>query len=176
MKRRKDITDEDIDNLFNNNDDSSLKDDKSEMVELPEELSIEKDTKSNHVERPEDNRSEQAKIRAEIKEKKKEVENTINKDINSVKSLNGLQQVRLYIQKLMALKNNQKLEKEKTKAIINGATPTYLDKGTECTFHIYRPKDVLGDKIYCYCKYCSCEKIFTQSEWDDYCYKYRKWF
>ena len=176
MKRKADITDTDIDNLFNNNDDSGLMDDKSEKVELPEELSIEKETKSNHVERPEDNRSEQAKIRAEIKEKDKQIEEDIDKNINSVKSLTGFQQARLYIQKLMSIKNNQKIEKEKTKAIINGVAPTYLDKGTECTFHVYRPKDVLGDKIYCYCKYCSCEKIFTQREWDNYCYKYRKWF
>ncbi len=179
MKRKIDITDEDIDNLFLNNDTSSLEEteeDKSEKVELPEELSLEKDTKSNHVDRPEDDRSEQAKIKSEIKEKEKETENNIQKDINSVKSLSGLKQARLYIQKLMSLKNDQKIQKEKTKAIVAGNTPTYLDKGTECTFHIYNPKEVLGDKVYCYCRYCSCEKIFTQKEWDDYCLKYRKWF
>ena len=109
MKRKTDITDADIDNLFNNNDDSGLMDDKSEKVELPEELSIEKETKSNHVERPEDNRSEQAKIRSEIKERDKQIEENIDKNINSVKSLTGFQQARLYIQKLMSIKNNQKI-------------------------------------------------------------------
>ena len=45
MKNKLDITDTDIDNLFNNDDTSSLLEDKDEKVELPEELSIEKETK-----------------------------------------------------------------------------------------------------------------------------------
>lgn len=175
MKNKLDITDEDIDNLFNNNDTSALED-KDKKVDLPVELSIEKDVKPTQVDRPKDDRSEQAKIKNEIKKNDKETEINIEKDINSIKSLNGLKQVGLYIKKLRFLKDNQLIKKEKTKAILSGVLPTHLDNGTQCTFHIYKPRDILGDKIYCSCKFCSCEKVFTQSEWDDYCLKYRKWF
>ena len=100
----------------------------------------------------------------------------INDKILDVKELTSLSQVKIYLRKLNELKNIEQIKSHNTKAIINGLTKTNVDKGTDCTFHLYNVRDVLGNKIYCYCRYCSCEKIFTKDEWDDYCIKYRKWF
>lgn len=169
----KDITLEDIDNLFNNNDTSVLK---TPQDIVPKEFSVENDFKTNHVDRPKDKSSEKTKIKKEIKENNQKIVDNINDKILDVKELTSLSQVKIYLRKLNELKNIEQIKSHNTKAIINGLTKTNVDKGTDCTFHLYNVRDVLGNKIYCYCRYCSCEKIFTKDEWDDYCIKYRKWF
>ncbi len=174
IKIEKELTDSDIDDLFNNNNTSILDDNKA--IEVPSELSIENNKKSNFVDRPKDNQSENTRIKKEQENIQKTIDKNIEKDIHSVREINTLDQAKKYIRKLISLKNDQKINHEKTKAILNGLLKPNLDNGTECTFHIYKPRDILGDKIYCYCKFCSASKIFTQSEWDEYCIKYRKWF
>ena len=169
----KDITLEDIDNLFNNNDTSVLK---TSQDIVPREFSVENDFQTNHVDRPKDKSSEKTKIKKEIKENNQKIVDNINDKILDVKELTSLSQVKIYLRKLNELKNIEQIKSHNTKAIINGLTKTNVDKGTDCTFHLYNVRDVLGNKIYCYCRYCSCEKIFTKDEWDDYCIKYRKWF
>lgn len=175
MKKKieKEITDSDIDELFNNNDSNVLKD---EIIEVPDELSINNENKSNFVDRPKNTESENTRIKHEIEDANNKIEKDIQNDIHSVKKLSGLEQARKYIRKLISLKNDQKINQERTKAILAGLIKPHVDSGTECTFHIYKPRDILGDRIYCYCKFCSAEKTFSQSEWDEYCIKYRKWF
>lgn len=174
IKIEKELSDSDIDDLFNNDNTSVLNNDNS--IEIPEELSIENDKKSNFVDRPKNTQSENTRIKNEQKDIEKSINNNIEKDIHSVKKLTGFEQVRKYIRKLISLKNDQRINQEKTKAILAGLIKPNLDNGTECTFHIYKPRDILGDRIYCCCKFCSAEKTFSQSEWDEYCIKYRKWF
>jgi len=174
-KIEKEITDSDIDELFNNNNSSVLQSD-IKTIDVPEELSIENDKKSNYIDRPRNPKSENVKIKEEIKKLKDEIDKKIQEDINSIKELSGFEQARRYIKKLISLKNEQKINQEKTKAILAGLIKPNFDPGSECTFHIYRPRDILGNKIYCACKFCSTEKIFTNQEWDEYCIKYRKWF
>lgn len=159
-KLQKDLTDADIDNLFNNNDTSVLKDTIEQKDIIPQELSTENKEKANHIDRPPEKiDSEKTRIRKEIS-----------------KIDEGVLKIRKLISDLKKYKQQSNSEGALTRAILNGNTKVNVDPSTQCTFHIYQPKDIKHDKITCSCKFCSAMKDFTQSEWDEYCVKYRKWF
>ena len=160
-KHQKDeITDEDIDNLFNNDNNQAFVEQKKTDI-VPHELSTENKEKSNHIERPKD---------VPLTEKNRD-----KTEINRLKE-EGVQKVRKFISFIRQYKKQQELKNILNRQIVNGQTQVHVDPGTECTFHIYQPKDITRDKILCSCKFCSAMKEFTQEEWDEYCIKYRKWF
>lgn len=153
----KDFTDEDIDSLFNNDDTSVLK--QNEIV--PNELSTETDEKPTHVDRPKEYIvSEETRVKREIEEHHQKQSNKLKEIIDYIKNY----------------RKNLIIKETINKSIIGGYTKVNIEPSTQCTFHIYQPRDIMGDKIYCSCKFCSAMKEFTQSEWDEYCIKYRKWF
>ena len=174
-KHQKDeITDADIDNLFNNNDNSAII--KKESI-VPQELSLENTKKSNHIDRPTEKiDSEQTRVKKEKEKENNLLEIQLEESPLNVKSLNTFQQLKKYIKGILNYRKQEELKQQASRSILSGCTQTHTDPGTECTFHIFQPKHIMGDIIYCSCKFCSVEKEFTQSEWDEYCIKYRKWF
>lgn len=161
-KHQKDeITDEDIDNLFNNDNNQKFVEKKEKQDIVPHELSTENTESVNHIDRPKE---------VPLTEK-----NRVKNEINRLKE-EGVQKVRKFIKFVRDYKKVQELRNITNRQIVNGQTPTHLDPGTECTFHIYQPRDIMGNKMTCSCKFCSALKEFTQEEWDEYCIKYRKWF
>jgi hypothetical protein len=94
----------------------------------------------------------------------------------AIKSLNNFEQVRKYIKQVLKFKNESKEQSIRNKNLINQLKNKNIYKSTDCEFHIFQPRHIMGDTIYCSCKFCSVEKHFSQSEWDEYCIKYRKWF
>lgn len=172
--QKDEITDEDIDNLFNNNDTTVIKN-KQNLV--PTELSLENKNKSNHIDRPVIKQdSDKTKIKKEEKRKENILEKQIENSPIDVKSVSSFTQLRSYIKSILNYRKTEQLKQEMSTSILSGCTETHTDPGTQCTFHIFQPKHIMGDVIYCSCKFCSVEKEFTQSEWDEYCIKYRKWF
>ena len=175
-KHQKDeITDEDIDNLFNNDDSSVVQVKKEDLV--PKELSLENNKKTNHIDRPTE---KQDSLKTKVKKEKKKEDNLLEKQIKenllSVKEVNNFSQLRAYIKGILNYRSKEEKRQEATRSILSGCTETHTDPGTQCTFHIFQPKHIMGDSIYCSCKFCSAEKTFTQEEWNEYCIKYRKWF
>jgi beta-N-acetylglucosaminidase len=174
-KIQKDITEEDIDKLFNNNDCSVLSiDKKSSNIEVPQELNINK--KSNRIKRPKNTETERKRIKKENESIKKDIENKIENNITEVKQLNNFDQVKKYLKKLFQYKELERTQSINNKNIINQLKNRDIYKSTDCTFHIYQPKYAMGHIVFCSCKFCSVEKQFTLQEWDEYCIKYRKWF
>jgi len=185
--KRVDISDEDIDSLFNNNDTSVLKDVESsdEIQEEPEqlqqsdivpkELSLDSDQSAKHVDRPDDVETEAVRIRRLAKEKAEQEARNIEENIADVKQIDDFLNVKKYIQAIRKYVTDAKTKQLATKNIISGNTNVNLDAGTECTFHMYEPKHIMGDTVICSCRYCSAMKEFTQKQWDEWCIKYRKW-
>ena len=171
MKKKisNDITDEELDDLFNNNNTSVLEDssesdeEESELKQtdmIPKEISTETEGKSaKFVDRP----------KIQVKSEDRRIKEEISK-------LDDFSEVRKIVQQLRNYKENEKLKNATTKAIMSGLTPVNFDRSTKCRFHIYQPKDVLRDGYLCSCKFCSACKEFTNREWEEYCIKYRKWF
>lgn len=160
-KHQKDeITDEDIDNLFNNDNNQAFVERKQNDI-VPHEISTENKEKTNHIDRP--------------KEIQPTEKNRVRNEINRLKD-DGVQRVRKFISFVRQYKKQQEIKDILNRQIINGQTRVHLDPGTECTFHIYQPRDIMGNKMICSCKFCSAMKEFTHEEWDEYCIKYRKWF
>lgn len=175
-KIQKDISEEDIDKLFNNNDDSVLKNTENNQsnVEIPLELSVNK--KSNRIKRPQNSKTELKRIKDEKNIVEKDIDNKIENNITDIKSLNNFDQVKKYIKKIFQHKEYERTKTIQNKNLINQLKNKDIYKSTDCTFHIFQPRHVMGNMVFCSCKFCSVEKTFTLQEWDDYCLKYRKWF
>jgi hypothetical protein len=154
----------DIDKLFNNDDTTVLKDN-TETVKVPDELDIKK--KSNRISRPKDAKTENKRIIDEKKKLDDKIENDIQNNITEIKSLNNFEQVKKYIKQVLKFKNESKEQSIRNKNIINQLKNKNIYKSTDCEFHIFQPRHIMGDTIYCSCKFCSVEKHFSQSEWDE---------
>jgi hypothetical protein len=176
-KLQKDIDLDDIDKLFNNNDTSVLTTDKDvqNTVEVPKELDI--STKTNKIPRPKNVKSETKRIKDEKIELQKSIDKDLeNNDTHKIHEINTFENIRKYIKKILNYKDQQREKNILNRSLINELVNKDIYKSTDCTFHIFQPKHIMGDDIYCSCKFCSVEKKFTQSEWTEYCIKYRKWF
>lgn len=183
MKKPDSITDEDIDKLFENNDTSVIEnissDKDSNSLFLPEEMDASKNKSIKISDRPKYSPSDEyveKKKQKEIQEKiKQDIENTNSLDLLEKRSTNSIDIFNVVTETINKIKNeerNRQLEKQR---ILSGGSKLNFDPSTNCKFHVYEVKDVMGNMLFCSCKYCSAYKEMTMNEWDDYKYKYKKY-
>lgn len=178
MKKPDSITDEDIDKLFENNDTSVVEKIETNKIDdsfIPEEMDASKEKSIKFSDRPKYKASE------EYVEKKKneELQNRIKQDIEKnnditlvektgIKSVDVFNTVATTVNKIKNEERNRQLEKQK---ILSGGSKLNFDPSTECTYHVYQIREIMGNVLFCACKYCSAYKEMTINEWDEYRYK-----
>lgn len=189
MKQPTTITDEDIDKLFENNDISAFKIDqeKENKIEssqeeyqfIPEEMDASKEKSIKYTDRPKYKATEEYQEKKKQEELQKRIKHDIekNNDITfiektKVKSVDILNSVAEAVNKIKNDERNRQLEKQR---ILSGGSKLNFDPPTKCTYHVYQIREIMGNILFCACKYCSSYKEMTINEWDEYRYKNKKY-
>lgn len=179
---KKVITDDDIDKLFEDNDSSAFKIDQENKKEddfLPEEMDASKEKSIKFSDRP----AYQAREEFLEKKRNQELQRQIKQDIEknnstevlektSVRNVDILSSVVSVVNKIKNDERNRQLEKQR---ILSGGSKLNFDPSTKCTYHVYEVHDVMGNMLFCSCKYCSQYKEMTITEWDEYRYKNKRY-
>lgn len=180
MFKKKTITDEDIEKLFDNNDTSVL-DDKEEPEEeirlspeifLPDEMDATKEKEIKRVARPEyqasDEFKEKKQQRIEHEEILKNIKNNQSISVLEKTDIRSLDILNAAATTINKFKNDERARQLEKQRILNGGSKLNFDKATKCTYHVYQPREMMGNMMFCACKYCSAYKEMTVDEWKAY--------
>lgn len=164
MSKKFQITDSDIEDMFEKNDTKVLKDDPSEDL-VPAELLL--DSSGTKIERPEtpviDEYHQQKKDEKVLQKQLKE--NKLPDGIIETSTVNILNAVARFKKEAYDKERRRELTKL---AILNGGTKLNFSNRNECQHHLFLPAYILQDIVYGSCKFCSSKKTFTISEWKSY--------
>ena len=175
---KKDITDEDIENLFDKNITDSIIEKDSEPQEasqdlIPKELSV-NGKSDGHIKRPDQYTPSEKRI-----ESKKITEENKETDKNALLNKSGSVTLELF-KRITDLRKKALLEeftqKQRKLPVVNpNARYKLYNDQPKCTFHVYVPSLVLDNNtILTGCKFCSQQKTFTMQEWKKYEVENRK--
>lgn len=174
---KNDVTDEELDKLFNNNDNSSfVKKDEVQKEETDDDLiSPELDAKNNElqtrIERPVEYKKDE--VHAEkLKERKKEEALLKSADGSNLKDLTGQVSSKVFSE-IAKVRQQAQLEAYKqSQAKIPKISPNAKFKlygDQECKYHVYIPYQMVDNNtMITTCKFCSAHKIFTMKQWLHY--------
>lgn len=186
MFKKKTLTDEDIEKLFENNDSSVIENDSKEESKnqskeieialtsdlfLPDEMNASKDRETKRIPRPQYEASDEFKEKKKLKLKEKEIIDNINKtksiDVLQKTDIRSMDVFNAVATTVNTLKNNERLRELEKQKLLNSGKYNF-DPSTQCTFHVYQPRDLMGNIVYCACKYCSAYKEMTMEQWKQY--------
>lgn len=185
MAKKSNFSDDDIEKLFENNDSSVVLNDNSDKSDelknkeieialtsdlfLPDEMNANKESKK--INRPKYQASDEFKDKKEQKLKEEEIINNINKTKSiSILQKNNIQSIdafNIIASSINQLKNEERLRELEKQRILNKGHYNF-DVSTDCTFHVYQPRELMGNMVYCACKYCSAYKEMTMDQWKKY--------
>lgn len=173
---KNDVTDEDLDKLFNENDASSFikkkeLEDKHDNSLISDELDVKSPT-TNKIERP--LRSQMRdEIKDSIREEEKREESLLKSVSEKVISITGQVTSKIF-NEIARVRQEAYLEEyrksqNKLPVIKENAKIKLYSGQDECKFHVYKPYQMIdSDHMMTCCKYCSESKIFTLQEWMKY--------
>lgn len=171
---KNDVSDEELDKLFNENDSSAFrkKEDKNNENEslLSSELDVKNDSPAK-VERPEEYQRNEVR-KEKIDERKKE-EALLKSAKEKIVSINGQVSAKVFSEIAKARERAYLEEYQKAQAKIPKVNETAKFKirsgDNHCTFHVYTPYHMIdNDHLMTSCKYCSESKILTLNDWMKY--------
>lgn len=179
---KNDVTDQDIENLFDRQIDTKFKDESSETQDqesiIPKELDVKSGVKSK-ITRPDNYQPNQVhkdklNIKKELdrlntessKEELLQVEGSVDKktfnEIIKARKLAELEEFKAKQRKIPTIQPTAKY-------------PLYGDQ-PQCNFHVYKPyQPMSNDRLLCACKFCSRVKVFSKTEWQKYEIENRKY-
>lgn len=169
---KNDITDDDLEKLFDENNNSKFIDKKEEFIKdvISKELDVKQDS-NTEIERPSvyqpnevhekklEERKKQEKLLQCNQEELIQIKGNVNKqvfdEIAKARSKAKLEEYKHKIAKLPVIKPDAKLK-------------LYSDK-PHCTFHVYKCIQLIDQNhLMTSCKFCSESKIFSMEEWKQY--------
>lgn len=175
MKLIKDVSDQDIEKLFDQNDNKEFvtetnDSDTSNESFIPKELDATDDSKKT-INRPESYDKQEIRTKKlELKQQKEALKNASETELLkttgnvTTKVFNEIAKVRQQAQLEEFVSKQRKVPRisETAKYRLYGNEP-------QCTFHVYQIQSMLeGKRMQATCKFCSHEKIFTEEEWKMY--------
>ena len=170
---KKDVSDQDIEDLFENNNSEAFVDNPNSNEEslIPSELDV-KSKQGNEIKRPDSYQPD--KIHQKKLEIKKE-EDELLKGGTPEKLLKVAGSVsKAIFNKIAEARQKAQLEEfiskqRKLPRIASNAKYKLYGADPKCTFHVFQVNNVLdGGRFLCSCKFCSQEKIFTEFQWKVY--------
>lgn len=176
---KKDITDEDIENLFDKNITDSLIDKKdnadSAQNLIPKELSA-TTTDNNHIKRPNEYKAKDTSVEAKkVKENLKDITSDKNKLLNMSGTVTTEIFKRISDLRKQALLEEFTLRQRKLPIVNPNARYKLYNDQPKCTFHVYVPSMIIdSNTILTGCKFCSQQRTFTMQEWKKYEVENRK--
>jgi len=169
---KNDVTDKDIENLFDNNDTKGFSESEQSEQEsiIPAELDVNSDSQSK-IERPDDYQVEEVRqkkidakkkealLKSQSREELLQTRGNVSKDVfQEVAKVRQQAQLEEFVSKQRKLPKIDPSARYK----LYGADP-------KCNFHVYQPIHTMeGGRFLCSCKFCSEEKIFTEQQWKNY--------
>lgn len=174
---KNDVTDEELDKLFNENDTSSFKKKESNEEKDDSLISDELDVKavqsaiSTKIERPDEYQKDEVRD-AKIQEKKEE-QSLLKSASEKIVSITGQVTAKIFSEiarvRQEAYLEEYKKSQDKLPIVKEDAKIKLYSGEDECKFHVYRPHQMIdNDHMMTCCKYCSVSKIFTMQEWMKY--------
>ena len=169
---KKDVSDSDIENLFDNNNTEGFVDesDTSDNESLiPSELDVNNES-NGCIKRPDytvqevrqkklNEKKQAALLKNANEEKLLQTSGSVSKDVfNEIAKARQKAQLEEFVSKQRKLPQ------------INPSAKYKLYSGEpDCNFHVYQPLNSIGGgRFLCTCKFCSQEKIFTEQQWKNY--------
>ena len=183
---KNDVTDQDIENLFDHQINTKFKDENSENNEsnneedsiVPKELDV-KSGAVNKITRPDEYKPDQ--VHKDKLNVRKELErlNTESTDEELLQT-SGPVDKKVFSEIVRAKKQAQleefKAKQRKLPVIQPTARYPLWGDQPKCTFHVYKPYQPMSfGRMLCACKFCSQVKVFSETEWRKYEIENRKY-
>lgn len=178
---KNDVTDQDIENLFDKQINTKFKDESSQNNDdsiIPKELDVKSDS-SNKISRPDTYQPNQVhKDKLNIR---KELEKLNNESTDEQLLQTSGTVNKSVFNEIVRAKKQAQLEEFKSKQrklpVIQPTVryPLYNDQ-PKCTFHVYKPyQPMSAGRMLCACKFCSHVKVFSEVDWRKYEIENRKY-
>ena len=173
---KNDVTDDDLEKLFDENDNSKFVDKKKQEEEdsikdlIPKELDVQQDS-NGKIERPETYQPDE--VHEKKLEERKEQERLLETNQEELIQTSGSVSKKVFAEIAKARANAQleeyKLRMAKLPVIKPGAKLKLYNDKPQCTFHVYKCIQMIDQShLMASCKFCSESKIFSMEEWRQY--------
>lgn len=167
MAKKFELTESDIEDMFEKDDTKVLDDNPGEDL-VPNELLI--DALKSKVERPKDTESS---VIDDYHQQKKE-EKEIRKQLTENKLPERLIQTpTITVMNALAKFKKDAYDKDRRRnqanqLILSGTSKLNFSNRNECRHHLFQPAYILQDIVHASCKFCSSRQMFTLPEWKSY--------